>query len=87
MASRAPDAVQDIAAVLQKQLEAFKPTVGAVDIGSVVEVGDGIARVSGLAGVQASEMVQFENGTLGVALNLERNQVGVIIMGEYTDIE
>ena len=87
MASQAPDVVQDIAAALQKQLEAFEPKLEAVDVGSVLEVGDGIARVSGLAGVRASEMVQFENGTLGIAFNLEKNNVGVIIMGEYTEIQ
>jgi len=86
MASQAPEMVQDIAAALQRQIEAFAPTVEAVDIGTVIEVGDGIARVSGLAGVRASEMVQFENGTLGIAFNLERDQVGVIIMGEYAEI-
>jgi F-type H+/Na+-transporting ATPase subunit alpha len=87
MASQAPGTIKDIAAALQRQIEAFAPLVEAVDIGTVMEVGDGIARVSGLAGVCASEMVQFENGTLGIAFNLERDQVGVIIMGEYTEIE
>ena len=87
MASQAPGTIKDIAAALQRQIEAFAPLVEAVDIGTVMEVGDGIARVTGLAGVCASEMVQFENGTLGIAFNLERDQVGVIIMGEYTEIE
>jgi len=87
MASQASVMVEDIAASLQKQLEAFAPQVQAVDVGTVLEVGDGIARVSGLAGVRASEMVRFENGTLGIAFNLERDSVGVIIMGEYTEIE
>jgi F-type H+-transporting ATPase subunit alpha len=53
----------------------------------VLEVGDGIARVSGLAGVQASELVEFANGVLGIAFNLEADNVGVIIMGDYTEIE
>jgi F-type H+-transporting ATPase subunit alpha len=87
MASQAPETIKDITAALQRQIEAFAPSVEAVDIGTVMEVGDGIARVTGLAGVRASEMVQFENGTLGIAFNLERDQVGVIIMGEYTEIE
>jgi F-type H+-transporting ATPase subunit alpha len=87
MASQAPDRVHDIAASLQKQLEAFAPKMEAVDVGTVLEVGDGIARVSGLAGVRANEMVQFENYTLGIAFNLEKDNVGVIIMGEYTEIE
>ncbi len=88
MASQAPDTmVHDIAAALQRQLDSYSPTVEAVDVGRVSEVGDGIARVTGLTGVRASEMVQFENGTLGIAFNLEADQVGVIIMGEYTEIE
>jgi len=87
MASQAPEMIQDIAAALQRQIEAFAPTVEAVDVGTVIEVGDGIARVTGLASVRASEMVQFENGTLGIAFSLERDHVGVIIMGEYTEIE
>src|SRR5512136_2815755 len=87
MASQAPDMVQEIAIALQRQLEAFAPRVQAVDVGTVLEVGDGIARVSGLAGVRANEMVQFENGTLSIAFNLEKDNVGIIIMGEYTEIE
>jgi len=87
MATQAPDMIRDIAAALQRQIETFAPTVEAIDVGTVMDVGDGIARVSGLAGVRASEMVQFENGTLGLALNLDKDQVGVIIIGEYTEIE
>jgi len=87
MATQAPDMIRDIAAALQRQIETFAPTVQAMDVGTVMEVGDGIARVSGLASVRVSEMVQFENGTLGIAFNLERDQVGVIIMGEYTEIK
>ena len=52
-----------------------------------MEAGDGIARVSGLAGVQASELVQFENGEYGIAFNLEASNVGVIVMGEYASIQ
>ncbi len=87
MANRAPELLQDIAASLREQIEAFAPTLEAVEVGTVLEVGDGIARVSGLAGVQASELVEFGDGVLGIAFNLEADNVGVIIMGEYTDIE
>ena len=55
-------------------------------IGTVLEVGDGVARVAGLSEVMASEMVEFDNGTLGVALNLEESEVGVMVMGEMGDI-
>jgi len=57
-----------------------------VDVGTVLQVGDGIARLSGLANARASELVEFENGTLGIVLNLEKDNAGVIIMGESTGI-
>jgi F-type H+-transporting ATPase subunit alpha len=81
------DLIQQIASDLKKQIEAYSPTIEAQDIGTVLEAGDGIARVSGLAGVQASELVQFENGSFGIAFNLESDNVGVIVMGEYASIE
>jgi len=80
--------VDDIAALLRRQIEAFEAPLRAVDIGRVVEVGDGIARVTGLATVMASELVEFtKTGVLGIAFNLEKDQVGIIIMGDYTHIE
>ncbi len=72
---------------LTSQINAFKPQVEAVDVGEVMEVGDGIARVNGLASVQLNELVEFSNGILGVAFNLEEDRVGVIILGEYAEIE
>jgi len=86
MAERMID-IQDITASLRAQIESFAPAVGAVDVGTVVEVGDGIARVQGLRGVSANEMVQFGGGVYGVAFNLEADNVGVIILGEYSDIQ
>ena len=79
--------LSDLAASLQSQIESFKPSVEAQSVGSVLEVGDGIARVSGLRDAAASELVQFSNGTLGIAFNLEADNIGVIIVGEYQDIE
>jgi len=87
MANKAPELLQEITASLREQIEAFAPTLEPVEIGTVLEVGDGIARVSGMAQVQASELVEFANGVLGIAFNLEADNVGVIIMGEYTTIE
>ncbi|RPI29318.1 MAG: F0F1 ATP synthase subunit alpha [Chloroflexota bacterium] len=81
------DFVKQITDDLQKQIESFKPTTAVRDVGNVLESGDGIARVSGLADVRAQELVQFENGVMGIAFNLERDNVGVIIMGEYSEIE
>ncbi len=86
MAERMID-IQDITASLRAQIESFAPAVGAVDVGTVIEVGDGIARVQGLRGVSANEMVQFGSGVYGVAFNLEADNVGVIILGEYSDIQ
>ncbi len=72
---------------LTSQINAFRPQVEAVDVVEVIEVGDGIARVSGLTNVQLNELVEFPNGVLGVAFNLEEDRVGVIILGEYAEIE
>ena len=87
MAVEALNLVDDIAATLKKQVAAFEPKVTVADVGTVLEVGDGIARISGLAGVMANELVEFPSGVLGIAFNLEADNVGVIILGEYTDIE
>jgi F-type H+-transporting ATPase subunit alpha len=84
---------QDIAASLKEQIEAFEAPLQAVDVGSVIEVGDGIARADGLAAVMAMELVEFppkvgrSESIMGLAFNLEADNVGIIIMGEYTDIE
>lgn len=70
-----------------KQIEGFERTVDAIEVGYVMEVGDGIARVSGLDNVRYNELVRFENGVAGIAFNLEKDNVGVIIMGDYDDIQ
>jgi F-type H+-transporting ATPase subunit alpha len=80
------DLIKQISSDLQKQIEAFEPQVSLSDIGTVVEAGDGIARVEGLANVRSQELVQFANGVIGIAFNLEQNSVGVIIMGAYDQI-
>jgi F-type H+-transporting ATPase subunit alpha len=69
-----------------KQIEEYEPRVEAVEIGFVKEIGDGIARVSGLGNVRFNELVTFSNGTQGIAFNLESDNVGVIIMGDYGSI-
>ena len=78
--------INQITSDLQKQIESFQPKVDISDVGSVLEAGDGIARVSGLASVKSQELVQFANGVMGIAFNLEKDAVGVIIMGEYSGI-
>ncbi len=71
---------------LKKELSQFHHAVEREAVGTVLEVGDGVARVAGLSEVMASEMVEFENGALGVALNLEESEVGVMVMSDLGDI-
>jgi len=81
------DLVRNLASDLGKQIDDFRPEVGLRDVGTVLEAGDGIARLSGLTGVRSQELVQFENGVMGIAFNLESDSTGIIIMGEYSAIE
>jgi F-type H+/Na+-transporting ATPase subunit alpha len=71
---------------LKKLIEAYEPEYKVEDIGIVSEAGDGIARLEGLANVRAQEMVKFENGTLGIAFSLEADSVGVLVLGEFSEI-
>jgi len=80
------DLIKQITGDLQKRIEGFEPELNISDIGTVLEAGDGIARVQGLANVRAQELVQFANGVMGTAFNLEKDSVGVIVMGEYGGI-
>ena len=81
------DLINDISSSLQKQIDEFRPELETRDVGTVTQSGDGIARASGLAEVRAQELVEFDNGILGVAFNLEEDNVGIIIMGEFSGIE
>lgn len=76
----------DLVAQLKQQITSFQAPTRMVDVGTVMTVGDGIAHLSGLTNARASELVEFENGTLGQVFNLEDDNVGVIIMGDYADI-
>jgi F-type H+-transporting ATPase subunit alpha len=80
------DLIKQITGDLQRQIEGFEPELSISDIGTVTEAGDGIARVHGLANVRAQELVQFSNGVIGTAFNLEKDSVGVIVMGDYGGI-
>src|SRR5512132_1602277 len=80
------DLIKQITGDLQKQIEGFEPELSISDIGTVNEAVDGIARVHGLDNVRAQELVQFANGVMGTAFNLEKDSVGVIIMGDYAGI-
>ena len=77
---------EEIAAVIKQQIEQFGAATDAVEVGTVVEAGDGIARVYGLRGAMYSELIRFPNDVMGMALNLEEDTVGAIILGDYTGI-
>src|SRR5437660_723630 len=78
----------EIVSVLQSEIEHYRSKLDAREVGRVLEVGDGIARIYGLSGVMAGEMVKFSRtGVHGQAFNLEENSVSVIILGEYVEIE
>lgn len=72
---------------LKKQIEGFEATTKTEKVGTVAEIGDGVARITGLSDAMASEMLEFENGAVGVALNLEEDRVGAMILGDYTGIK
>src|SRR6187401_174017 len=72
----------DITAAIRKNLEGFTPDVALTKVGRIVEVGDGIARVSGLPDAAVNELLEFEGGTVGLALNLDEESIGAVILGE-----
>lgn len=80
------DLVKDLSSDLQKQIESYSPSMEVRDIGTVIEAGDGIARVTGLNDVRSQELVMFANGVMGTAFNLEKDMVGIIVMGDYSGI-
>lgn len=76
----------EIASVIQQEIEGFRGQIDTAEVGRVVEVGDGIARVYGLSSAMSGEMVEFSNGVRGQVFNLEETSVGVIILGNYLEI-
>ena len=84
MAEVRPDEISEI---LRKQLTGFESEVDIYDVGTVLQVGDGIARVYGLSQVMASELVEFPNDVFGMVLNLEEDSVGVVLFGESTKVK
>jgi F-type H+-transporting ATPase subunit alpha len=78
---------QDITSVIKRQIEEFGSDVTMVDVGTVVQVGDGVAKVQGLSGARYTELVEFPNQVIGLALNLEEDSVGVVILGNDTMIK
>jgi F-type H+/Na+-transporting ATPase subunit alpha len=77
----------EISSILRQQLSNFNPSADLEEVGTVLQIGDGIARVYGLNGVRSGELVEFENGVRAIALNLEEDNVGVVLMGNSTGIK
>ena len=77
----------DITAAISKNLEGFSPDLSMTQVGRVIEVGDGIARVSGLPDAAVNELLEFENGLLGLALNLDEESIGAVVLGEVEGIQ
>jgi F-type H+/Na+-transporting ATPase subunit alpha len=78
---------EEIRSALERYVSSYSPEVSREEVGAVTEAGDGIARVEGLPSTMAQELLEFENGTLGVALNLDVREIGVVVLGEFAGIE
>src|SRR6184192_62607 len=79
--------VAEITSVLKREIASFEQKVQVSEVGTVIEVGDGIARIYGLKGAMAGELLEFENGTMGQVFNLEEDSIGAVIFGEYLGIK
>src|SRR3954451_8890184 len=80
-----PEEIRD---ALQKFVSDYKPEASSKEeVGLIAEAGDGIARVSGLPSAMANELLEFEDGTLGIALNLDTREIGVVVLGDFSGIE
>src|SRR5207302_11266553 len=77
----------EIAGVLRRHLEGFRPELEKQQVGRITEVGDGIAHISGLPNTAVNELLEFEGGTLGLALNLEESSIGAVVLGDVEHIE
>ena len=77
----------EVSAILKNQLSGYESTASLDEVGSVLTVGDGIARVYGLSNAQYGELVEFENGLEGIVLNLEEDNVGVVLLGHSKNIK
>ena len=77
---------EEISALIKQQIENYDSDIQVSDVGTVIEIGDGIARAHGLDNVMSGELVEFSNGVMGMAQNLEESNVGIVILGPYTEI-
>ena len=76
----------EIAAALRKHVGTFTPALSKDQVGRILEVGDGIARVSGLPDTAVNELLEFEGGTLGLALNLDEDSIGAVVLGQSDQV-
>src|SRR5881275_908881 len=79
--------VAEITSVLKREIAGFEQRVSVSEVGTVIEVGDGIARIYGLRNAMAGELLEFENGTMGQVFNLEEDAIGAVIFGDYLHIK
>ena len=77
----------EITKILREQIENYESRIAVDEVGSIISLGDGIARVHGLDKVMAGELLAFPHGLAGIALNLEEDQVGAVLLGDYTEIK
>ena len=77
----------EISAILREQLSGFRNESELLEVGTVLQIGDGIARVYGLTGVQYGELIEFDGGIQGIALNLEEDNVGAVILGKSAEVK
>src|SRR5574340_1162675 len=77
----------EITSILRQEIENYEGVIDVSETGSVISVGDGIARIHGLEKVMAGELIEFPHGASGLAMNLEEDQVGAVLLGEYTEIK
>src|SRR5579872_1926029 len=77
----------EITKILRQEIENYERAIDVTEVGSVITVGDGIARIHGLEKVMAGELIEFPHGVAGIAMNLEEDQVGAVLLGEYAEIK
>src|SRR5947209_16722985 len=77
----------EITKLIREQIENYESKVSVDEVGTVISLGDGIARIHGLDKVMAGELIEFPHNIAGIAMNLEEDQVGAVLMGEYTEIK
>ena len=75
--------VDEITSVIKQEIAQYQGEIDVAEVGKVLEVGDGIARIYGLGNAMASEMLEFEHGQIGQVFNLEENSIGAVVLGDY----